>query len=142
MKQIFEQAVSCGDIGTARNVIRIMAESCEYGLSDASLLKAMKEVSSEIGTPHYDEDMAKLHLRIIGEVQQLEPALLNFHSVEEKEIGAWDFVVLWAEMVKMHGAKIRKWFAPISEFGFEEKILDECEAFLNSGLSPFFEFDI
>lgn len=142
MKQVFEQAVSCGDIDVARNVISIMAESCECGLNDAFLLKVMKDVSSEMGASHYDEDMAKLHLHIIGETQQLEPALLNFHSMGKKDVEAWDFVVLWAEMVKIHGAKIRKWFAPISEFGFEEKILDECEAFLNSGLSPFFEFDI
>lgn len=142
MKRIFEQVVSCDDQQVKNNVIRILADSCEIGMNGEAFLETLREVKSELGECSYDEDMAMLHLCLIKNVHCKEAAISNYSSIKDTNISCWDFVVLWGEMVKRHGEKIRRWFPHIKELDFEQKTLDECKNYLSSGKKPFYDLNL
>lgn len=142
MKEIFKKILESDDMNELRNCIRIMAENEEIGMSDKVMLCNLLQLRGEADSCNYDEDTAKLHLCIIGKIGCVEAARVNYNKVECKSINEWDFVVLWAEMERIHGEKIKKWFPNIREMDFESKVLDECESFLNAGKLPYYDLNL
>lgn len=102
----------------------------------------MKQVQGEVDDCHYDEEMAKMHLCLIGNLHGMDVAKDYFHEVKDKKVNIWDWCVLWGEMVRRHGHKIRKWFPNIREMDFERKVFDECIAFLDNGKLPYFDLNV
>lgn len=137
MEKIIEQLVTSNDVNLKNEAIHIMAECSELGMDGATYLDMQQKLKGIIKDCHYDEDMAILYLHLNKNIHCKEAALDNYIHAEHYDINRWDFVVLWAEMVKRHGDKIRKWFPKIQEIDFEAKILDECISFLESGKTPF-----
>lgn len=138
MKEIFQRAIECKDEQVKNNLICIMGECCELGMNPISLLDMERQINSELGDCHFNEDMALLYLKITDSVHCKEPALDNYAEVAGKyDLSKWDFCVLWSEMEKQHGEKIRVWFPKINQIDFEWKILDECINFLENGGVPF-----
>lgn len=138
MKKIFQDAIECKEELVKNNIIRIMAECCELDMNPASFLDMERQINSELGICHFDEDMALLYLKITNSVHCKEIALDYYIEVPDGyDLNKWDFCVLWAEMEKKHGEKIHAWFPKISQLDFERKILDECFSFLKNGGVPF-----
>lgn len=142
MKKVFKKILDCDDINAVKNCVSIMAENEEIGMNDRAMLENMKQLQGEIDSCNFDEDTARLHLCLIGQIDSMEAARVNFHKVQYDRVNEWDFAVLWAEMVKMHGKKIRKWFPGIREVEFENRILDECRAFLDDGKLPYYDLKV
>lgn len=142
MKEIFKKILSSDDVDELRNCIKIMVENEEIGMGDKAMLNNLLQLRGEVDGCNYDEDTAKLHLCIIGKVGCIEPARANYNKIECGSINEWDFVVLWAEMERIHGDKIKKWFPNIRAIGFESKILDECVFFLNAGKLPYYDLNL
>lgn len=112
------------------------------GMSDKVMLSNLLQLRGEADSCNYDEDTAKLHLCIIGKIDCVETARVNYNKIENDNINEWDFVVLWAEMERIHGEKIRKWFPSIREMDFESKILDECALFVKAGKLPYYDLNL
>lgn len=142
MKKVFEKILECEDIDVLKNCIKIMADNEELGMNDKVMLDNLMQLRSEVDSCNFDEDTAKLHLCLIGKIDCMEAARVNFHKVQYDRVNEWDFCVLWAEMVKQNGEKIRKWFPNIGEICFEQKILDECRCFLDNGKLPYYDLKI
>lgn len=142
MKKIFKAILDCKDIVAVKNCVTIMAENIELGMSDRVLLDTLMQLRGEVGSCNFDEDTARLHLCIIGGLDCIDTAMTNFCKIKNDRISEWDFVVLWAEMIKANGKKIRKWFPRIREIDFDEKILDECVSFLGSGKLPYYDLKL
>ena len=142
MKKVFERVLACDDIQAVKNVVSIMAESCDIGMNDSCALEMMKQVQGEIGACHYDEEMAKMHLCLICNIHCIDAAKDFFCKVKNDKINVWDWCVLWGEMVNRNSTKIRSWFPNIREIDFEKKIFDECISFLESGQMPFYDLKV
>ena len=142
MKQVFNEILKCDDIDVLKNCIKIMAENEELGMNDKVMLDNLMQLRGEVDSCNFDEDTAKLHLCLIGQIDCMEAARVNFHKVQYDRVNEWDFCVLWAEMVRQNGEKIRKWFPGIREIDLEEKILDECKAFLDAGKLPYYDLKV
>lgn len=139
MKQVFDKILECDDVDVLKNCITIMADNVELGMNDKVLLDTLMQLRGEVDSCNFDEETAKLHLCLIGKIECVEAARVNFHKVQYDRVNEWDFCVLWAEMVNQHKDIIKKWFPGIGEIDFEEKILDECKAFLDNGKLPYYD---
>lgn len=143
MKKVFEKLMNCEEMDVIKNCISILAESCEIGMNNECLLETLKSIKSEIDFCHYDEDMAKLHLCLIGEMLSIEDAMDYWNKVEDKEkINIWDWCVLWGTMNKQNNEKIHKWFPKISKLDYEKKVCDECLSFLSNNKLPFNDINL
>lgn len=142
MKEVFNLVIACDDMQVIKNVVSIMAESCEVGMNDGCALEMMKQVQSEAGACHYDEEMADMHLCLIGQLCSKDAAKDYWHEVKNDKIVLPDWLVLWGEMVKRNDAKIRKWFPKIKVIDYERHIFDECISFLDNGGLPFFDLKV
>lgn len=125
-----------------KNCVAILADNCEIGMNDGTMLETMKQVQSEVGTCHYDEEMAKIHLCLIDQLHTADVAKDYFHEVKSGKITLPDWLVLWGEMVKRNDAKLKKWFPKCSTLDYEKKILDECLSFLDNEGTPFFDLKV
>lgn len=85
-----------------------MADCCEVGMNDGVMLDMMKQVQCEIGECHFDEEMADLHLCLIGQLHTKDAAKDYWHEVKNDNITINDWCVLWGEMVKRNDEKIKK----------------------------------
>lgn len=143
MKEIFQKAIECKNEQVKNNLIHIMAECCELGMNPVSFLDMEKQISSELGVCHFNEDMALLYLKITNSAHCKEPAFDYYVEIaDEYDLNKWDFCVLWAEMEKKHGEKIRAWFPMITQLDFERKLLDECFSYLKNGGIPFRDINV
>lgn len=143
MREVFKKAIECEDGQVKNNIIRIMAECCVTGINAAALLDMEREINSELDDCHFNEDMALLYLKITNSIHCKESALDYYIEVSDTyDLNKWDFCVLWAEMEKKHGEKIRTWFPKINQIDFEWKLLDECISFLKNGGIPFRDINI
>lgn len=142
MKKVFEKVLDCDDMQAIKNVVSIMAESCDIGMNDSCALEMMKQVQGEIGSCHYDEEMARMHLCLIEQYHTADVAKDYWHEVESDKITLPDWLVLWGEMVRRNDAKIKKWFPKCSTIDYEKKIFDECISFLDSGELPFYDLKV
>ena len=65
-----------------------------------------------------------------------------WNEVKNDKINLEDWCVLWGEMVKRNGEKIKKWFPKINALDYERKIFDECISFLNNGGLPYHDLKV
>ena len=137
MKKVFENILESNDIQTIKNCVTIIADCCEVGMNDSVMLDMMKQVQGEIGEFHFDEEMADMHLCLIGQLHTKDIAKDYWHEVKNDNINLEDWCVLWGEMVKRNDEKIKKWFPKINALDYERKIFDECISFLNNGELPY-----
>ena len=72
MKKVFENILASNDIQDIKNCVTIIADCCEVVMNDGVMLDMMKQVQSEIGECHFDEEMADLHLCLIGQLHTKE----------------------------------------------------------------------
>lgn len=133
---ILKQVEACADRQALKNVIGIMADFALMRMDKVSLLNMWKEVQGEIGDAHYNEETAKMHLQIIRQTPRSTGADDYWCPLCGK-LTIWDWYVLWGEMERRHGAKIRRWFRNIGQSDYAERINDECLAFLENGGVPF-----
>lgn len=111
-------------------------------MNDSVMLDMMKQVQGEIGACHYNEEMADMHLCLIGQLHTKDVAKDYWHEVKNDNINLEDWCVLWGEMVKRNDAKIKKWFPKINTYNYEQKIFDECISFLESGRLPYYDLNV
>ena len=137
MKKVFENILASNDIEAIKNCVVTMADCCEVGMNDGVMLDMMKQVQSEIGECNFDEEMADMHLCLIGQLHTKDIAKDYWHEVKNDNINLEDWCVLWGEMVKRNAEKIKKWFPKINALDYERKIFDECISFLNNGELPY-----
>lgn len=142
MKEVFKRVLACDDMQVVKNCISIIADNCEIGMNDGTMLETMKQVQSEIGACHYDEEMADLYLCLVKQLPTKDVAKDYWHQVENRKITLPDWLVLWGEMVRRNETKIRKWFPNTREISFNDKIFDECISFLENGGVPFFDLKV
>lgn len=142
MKKVFEDIIGSNDMQAIKNCVTIMADCCEVGMNDSVMLDMMKHVRGEIGECHYNEEMADMHLCIIGQLHTKDVAKDYWHEVKNDKINMADWCVLWGEMENRNDAKIKKWFPKINTYNYEQKIFDECISFLESGRLPYYELNV
>lgn len=142
MKKVFENILESNDIQSIKNCVTIMADCCEVGMNDSVMLDMMKQVQSEIGDCHFDEEMTDMHLCLIGQLHTKDVAKDYWNEVKNDNINLEDWCVLWGEMVKRNDAKIKKWFQKINTYNYEQKIFDECISFLESGRLPYYDLNV
>lgn len=142
MKKVFEDIIASNDMQAIKNCATIMADCCEVGMNDSVMLDMMKQVKGEIGACHYDEEMADMHLCLIGQLHTKDVAKDYWHEVKNENINLEDWCVLWGEMVKRNDGKIKKWFPKINTYNYEQKIFDECISFLVSGRLPYYDLNV
>lgn len=68
MKKVFEKVVSCEDMQELKACLQIMIESCEIGMNNSAMLEMMKQIQGEVSGCNYDEEMADMHLCLIGQL--------------------------------------------------------------------------
>lgn len=138
MKKVFLKVIESNDIDVVKNCFSIIAESSEIGMNDECLLETMKAIEGEVDTCHYDEDMTKIHLCLIGELSTMDDAKDYWQDVKDNyNINIWDWCVLWGEMKKQNEKKIKEWFPNIRAIDFEKKIYEECLTFLRNNKTPY-----
>ena len=142
MKKVFENILESNDIQTIKNCVTIMADCCEVVMNDGVMLDMMKQVQGEICECHFDEEMADIHLCLINQLHIKDVAKDYWHEVKNDKINLEDWCVLWGEMVKRNGEKIKKWFPKINAIDYERKIFDECISFLNNGEFPYHDLKV
>lgn len=142
MKKVFEDIIASNDMQAIKNCVAIMADCCEVEMNDSVMLDVMKQVQGEIGACHYNEEMADMHLCLIGQLHTKDVAKDYWHEVKNDNINLEDWCVLWGEMVKRNDAKIKKWFPKINTYNYEQKIFDECISFLESGRLPYYDLNV
>lgn len=74
MKKVFEDIIASNDMQAIKNCVTIMADCCEVGMNDSVMLDMMKQVQGEIGACHYNEEMADMHLCLIGQLHTKDVA--------------------------------------------------------------------
>lgn len=137
MNETLTKVMNCDDINAIKNVIAIMFECTEANMNGKARLQMMKQIQSEISGSHYDESLSDFHLALIGNQHIKDAAIYYWKLNKEKDITIHDWLVLWAEMARRHGDKIRKWFPQMANEDLNDKLFDECLAFLKSGGEPF-----
>lgn len=142
MKEVFKRLVACNDITTIKNCVLIIAENDEARPDDAITLETMMQIQSELDSCCFDEEMAKIHLQLIGQLYTMDVAKDYWIEANTDKITIWDWCVLWGEMTKQHSEKIKKWFPSIQDIDFERKIFDECVNFLTVGKRPFHDLKL
>lgn len=142
MKNVFEKIMQCDDIDMIKNCISILSEECEIGMNNENLLETLKVIQSEIEGCHYDEDIARLHLSLIGKLSAIDEAKDFWNRINNKDINVWDWSVLWGEMDRQNEGKIKRWFPNIRKIDYEEKIYDECMSFLSNNKHPFSDIEL
>lgn len=142
MKKVFEDIIASNDMQAIKNCVAIMADCCEVGMNDSVMLDMMKQVQGEIGACHYNEEMADMHLCLIGQLHTKDVAKDYWHEVKNDNINLEDWCVLWGEMVKRNDTKIKKWFPKINTYNYEQKIFDECISFIESGRLPYYDLNV
>lgn len=139
MKELLGSIDTCNDIDVLKNVISIMSE-CYYNMPcDRRKLEMMKSAKSELGATHYDDELMRIHLALIGELKEADCAKDNYPIGNNYGININDWCVLWGEMCRNHSSVIYKWFPKICRIDFESRVKDLCIAFLESGKRPFFD---
>lgn len=142
MKKVFENVMSCEDMRELKACLQIMIESCEIGMNNSAMLEMMKQIQGEVYGCNYDEEMADMHLCLIGQLHTKDVAKDYWHEVKNDKINIADWCVLWGEMVNRNDEKIRKWFPNINTYNYEQKIFDECISFLESGRLPYYDLNV
>lgn len=142
MKKAFESILASDDIQEVKNCVAIMAESCEIGMNNGTMLEMLKQLKGEIDSCHYDEETADLHLCLIEQLHTKDVAKDYWHQASDFDINEQDWCVLWGEMANQHTEKIRKWFPGISQIDLERKIFDECVSFLKKGKLPYYDLKV
>lgn len=142
MEELQKEVLSCEDLDSVRNVIRTMFEHTVIGMNDACALEMYKEIKSEVSDCHYDDEMANLHLCLIGQLHTADVAKDYWHEVKSDKITLADWIVLWGEMVRRNDAKIRSWFPNARKSDYERKVFDECVSFLDNGELPFYDLKV
>ena len=142
MKKVFENVMSCEDMQESKACLQIMIESCEIGMNNSAMLEMMKQIQGELSCCNYDEEMADMHLCLIGQLHTKDVANDYWHEVKNDKINISDWCVLWGEMVNRNDAKIRKRFPKINTYNYEQKIFDECISFLESGRLPYYDLNV
>lgn len=142
MKKVFESILASDDIQEVKNCVAIMAESCEIGMNNGTMLEMLKQLKGEIDSCHYDEETADLHLCLIEQLHAKDIAKDYWHQMSNFDINEQDWCVLWGEMTNLHTEKIRKWFPGISQIDLERKIFDECVSFLKKGKLPYYDLKV
>ena len=137
MNDTLNKVMTCDDINAIKNVVAIMAESAEEGMDGKSRLLMLKQIQSEISGCHYDEPLSGLHLSLIGRLCSKEVQMNYWKLNRFQGVTVYDWLVLWCEMERRHGKKIRQWFPRITDEEYCDKLFDECKAFLESGGDPF-----
>lgn len=137
MNEMLNKVMACDDINSIKNVVAIMAESAEEGMNGKSRLLMLKQIQSEISGCHYDEPLSGLHLSLIGRLCSKEVPMHYWKLNKEHGVTVYDWLVLWGEMERRHGKKIRRWFHHITNEEYWDKLFDECKAFLENGGDPF-----
>lgn len=79
MKKVFEDIIASNDMQAIKNCVTIMADCCEVGMNDSVMLDMMKQVQGEIGACHYNEEMADMHLCLIGQLHTKDVAKDYWH---------------------------------------------------------------
>lgn len=110
MKKVFEDIIASNDMQAIKNCVTIMADCCEVGMNDSVMLDVMKQVQGEIGACHYNEEMADMHLCLIGQLHTKDVAKDYWHEVKNDNITINDWCVLWGEMVKRNDEKSKNGF--------------------------------
>ncbi len=82
MKKVFEDIIASNDMQAIKNCVAIMADCCEVGMNDSVMLDVMKQVQGEIGACHYNEEMADMHLCLIGQLHTKDVAKDYWHEVK------------------------------------------------------------
>lgn len=137
MKGLINKIKMCEDINIVKNVVAIMLEFCDAEMNGKGRLLMLKEMRSELEGDHYDEELADLHLALIGMQRTKETALRHWRRNSREDVSVFDWFVLWGEMLRIHERKIRLWFPNITTEELEGKLFDECMTFLDNGRSPF-----
>ncbi len=86
MKKVFEDILASNDMQAIKNCVTIMADCCEVGMNDSVMLDMMKQIKGEIGACHYNEDMADMHLCLIGQLHTKDVAKDYWHEVKNDNI--------------------------------------------------------
>lgn len=142
MKEIIKKILSCDDINVVKNCVMIMADNEEIGMSDKVNLDNLLQLRGEVDSCNFDEDTAKLHLCIIGFPHAVDIAKDYWNKVKNTKINIWDWCVLWGEMDRRNGSKIRKWFPTLRGTDYEKKVFDECLSFLDNGNLPYYDLKV
>lgn len=139
MKKIIERISEVSDIDALKNVAKILCEHIECEPCSGRKMETMKEIATELEQYSYDEEMANMHLCLIGELHTAIDADLMWKA--ENGLTRYDWRVLWGQMAHIHTDKIKSWFTGISGDGLRRKIYDECITFLNQGLKPWMDIN-
>lgn len=94
MKKVFEDIIASNDMQAIKNCVTIMADCCEVGMNDSVMLDMMKQVQGEIDACHYNEEMADMHLCLIGQLHTKDVAKDYWHEVKNDNINLEDWCVL------------------------------------------------
>lgn len=137
MNETLNKVMACDDINIIKNVVAVMAESTDEYMDGKSRLLMLKKIQSEMSGCHYDEPLSGLHLSLIGRLCSKEVPMHYWKLNRFQGVTVYDWLVLWCEMERRNGKKIRQWFPRITDEEYCDKLFDECKAFLGSGGDPF-----
>lgn len=134
MNETLRKVMASDDINAIKNVVAIMAERADVDMGGNQRLLMMKQVQSEVSGSHYDGFLSGFHLALIGFQRSKDKAERYWKlNKSQQRVTLHDWLVLWGEMERRHGKKIRKWFPHMASDDFNDKIFDECQAFLENG---------
>lgn len=140
MKQFIDKIMACDDMQAVKNCVLIMSEAFCAEEQTPRMLELIKEIQSEVDECHYDEDMADMHLRLIGQYGTIQTADARWKI--ENGIQRYDWRVLWGEMSRRNMDKIVSWFGVMDKSDIDDKIYDECVSFIEHGGNVYHELNV
>ena len=93
MKKIIERISEASDIDALKNVAKLLCEHIECEPCSGRKMETMKEIATELEQYSYDEEMANMHLCLIGELHTAIDADLMWKA--ENGLTRYDWRVLW-----------------------------------------------
>lgn len=140
MRKLIERILCCDDIQAVKNCVSIMSDVFCSEEANARILELAKDMQSEIGDCHYDEDMAYMHLFLIGQSETIQTADARWRL--ENGVLRYDWRVLWGEMTRKNMDKIIRWFGVMDKEDIDDKIYDECVSFIDHGGNVFHDLSL
>lgn len=130
MEDLKKVVMVCNDVATLQNVVSILLDGMETGMSDGCLFETLKQAYSELVDCHYTEEIAQVYFRyknIDGKVWDLAKVAYEEVKATYPDVPVWDWVVLYGRM-SLNNADCKK-------------VVEACKVFLDNKFMPYYDIN-
>lgn len=130
MDDLKKVVMACNDVATLQNVVSILLDGMETGMSDGCLFETLKQAYGELVECHYTEEIAKVYFRyknIDGKVWDLAKVAYEEVKATYPDVSVGDWLVLYGRM-SLNNAD-------------NKKVVEACKMFLDNKFVPYYDIN-